>query len=118
MLAGMKTCSHMEIYYDKKLQRSVHSYFIGKIPSYIDDEIVIYDIEEYYYGMKVIKITIPNNFPVVEIEIDDNIENVKNRINKIFNNGFYSKYPDIEDLDKPVLEESRSDKSKTTITCD
>jgi hypothetical protein len=83
MLEGMKTCSHMGVYYDKKLQRSIHPYFIGKIPSYIDDGIVIYDIEEYYYGMKVIKITIPNNFPVVEIEVDEDIKSVKDKVNKI-----------------------------------
>lgn len=118
MLEGMKTCSHMGVYYDKKIQRSVHPYFIGKIPSYIDDEIVVYDIEEYYYGMKVIKITIPNNFPIVEIEIDEDVEGVKSKVNKIFVNGIYSKYPDIENLDKPVVKSSRSDKRNTTITCD
>lgn len=118
MLEGMKTCSHMGVYYDKKLQRSVHPYFIGKTPSYIDDEIVVYEIEEYYYGMKVTKITIPNTFPVVDIEINEDIESVKRKASKIFVNGFYSQYPDIENLDKPVVEKSRFDKSKTTVTCD
>ncbi|MDR7090558.1 hypothetical protein [Cellvibrio fibrivorans] len=118
MLEGMKTCSGFDLYYDKNLKRSIHPFFIGKTPSYIDDDYVVYDVEEYYYGMKVIKITIPNHFPVVDIEIDEDVESVKIKVGNLFVNGFYSAYPPDEDLDKPVVEKSRSDENRTNITCD
>lgn len=118
MLEGMKTCSDFELYYDRDLRRSIHPFFIGKTPSYINDDYVVYDIEEYYYGMKVIKITIPNLFPVVNIEIDEDVESVKIKVDKVFVNGFHLASPPDEDLDKPVVAKSRSDENRTNITCD
>ncbi|WP_331351722.1 hypothetical protein [Cellvibrio sp. UBA7671] len=118
MLEGMKTCSGFDLYYDKNLKRSIHPFFIGKTPSYIDDDYVVYDVEEYYYGMKVLKITIPNRFPVVDIEIDEDVESVKVKVGKLFVNGFHLVYPPDEKLDKPVVEKSSSDDKRTNITCD
>jgi hypothetical protein len=118
MLSGFDTCDIRNVYFDEINKVASNKYFLTRRlnPIHIEQDYVIYDINENFHGIPVRKIMIPNQYPVHALYFDFSVEKASSVLSNKLKNGFHS-LGDEHYFDKPVLMVDSESESKSVLTC-
>jgi len=118
MFSGFDTCDIRNVYFDAVNKVVSNKYFLTRrlAPVKIEQNFVIYHVDESFYGVPVRKIVIPNQYPVHALYFDVSLKKASSILSNKLKNGFHS-LGDEHYFDKPVLMVDSEDKSKSVLTC-